>query len=234
MNDEEFLKLTNTLYNLTEYISDEPLKNRIREKALGVFSNLSLIFSKNPKASFKEKNELAVQVEKDIEVLENCLKLACSREYLHSFNFLIVKNEYDKIKKGVKEFEIKEDEVKECEKQEKSEISEMPETPEIPENNIVDKNVGAGEASVRGLTSDNISERQRRILKILKEKEKAQIQNLKEFFLDTSKRTLRRDLDELLKKGLVIRTGEWNQIFYQLKKDRTEDRTGDRTGDRTE
>lgn len=64
--------------------------------------------------------------------------------------------------------------------------------------------------------SEGLNERQKRILEILREKEKVQVRELKEFFSETSKRTLRRDLEELLKKELVERSGEWNQIFYNL------------------
>ncbi|MBI2050007.1 MAG: DeoR/GlpR transcriptional regulator [Candidatus Staskawiczbacteria bacterium] len=61
-----------------------------------------------------------------------------------------------------------------------------------------------------------ISERQKKILQILNEKGKAQVSDFKNVLIDVTKRTIRRDLDELLKNGKIVRVGEWNQVFYQI------------------
>lgn len=58
------------------------------------------------------------------------------------------------------------------------------------------------------------SDRQSKILKILAQKEKLQVQDIIKEMPDVTKRTIRRDLDDLLKKGKVARLGEFNQIFY--------------------
>jgi predicted HTH transcriptional regulator len=63
----------------------------------------------------------------------------------------------------------------------------------------------------------SINERQKKILEILKEKGKIQVGQVKEFFPNVSKRTLRRDFQKLLKKGIIERIGEKNKTFYQLK-----------------
>jgi predicted HTH transcriptional regulator len=63
----------------------------------------------------------------------------------------------------------------------------------------------------------SISERQKKILEILKEKGKIQVGQVKEFFPNVSKRTLRRDFQSLVKKGIIERIGEKNKTFYQLK-----------------
>jgi len=63
----------------------------------------------------------------------------------------------------------------------------------------------------------SINERQKKILEILKEKRKIQVGQVKEFFPNVSKRTLRRDFQSLLKKGIIERIGEKNKTFYQLK-----------------
>ena len=65
---------------------------------------------------------------------------------------------------------------------------------------------------VKGL--DN---RKERILEILKEKERIQVWEVNEILSDVSKRTLRRDFEQLLRQGLVERIGERNNTFYQLK-----------------
>ena len=72
--------------------------------------------------------------------------------------------------------------------------------------------VNGGQSFDRALDS-----RKEKILGILKEKEKIQVGELKELLPDVSKRTLRRDFDQLLKQGLVERIGERNNTFYCLK-----------------
>jgi predicted HTH transcriptional regulator len=188
--DEEqnyYLKLTNSLYTLTEFFSDEVLKNKVREKALDIFSSLSLAFSPNPEPTIKEKEDLFLQIEKDLEVLEKYLELARLQNFLHSFNFLIIKNEYDKIKKLIKE-----------NKRTKGEPVKI-------ESNKEDLK-----------TKGRLNERQEKILKIIKEKGSVQVSTLKEFFPKESKRTLRRDLFFLVKNGFLKREGKWNTVFYKL------------------
>jgi len=74
---------------------------------------------------------------------------------------------------------------------------------------------------IRGPTSDNSAEtldsRKEKILEILKEKERIQVWEVNEILSDVSKRTLRRDFEQLLKQGLVERIGERNNTFYQLR-----------------
>lgn len=71
----------------------------------------------------------------------------------------------------------------------------------------------------RGRTSDTktLEGRKEKILEILKEKEKIQVGELKKLLPNVSKRTLRRDFDQLLKLELVEKIGERNDTFYCLK-----------------
>lgn len=60
-------------------------------------------------------------------------------------------------------------------------------------------------------------ERQQKILEILKEKGKAQVWELKKIFPEITKRTLRRDFRNLVKKGVIEKLGERNETYYQIK-----------------
>ncbi|TSC95174.1 MAG: hypothetical protein CEN87_186 [Parcubacteria group bacterium Licking1014_1] len=73
-----------------------------------------------------------------------------------------------------------------------------------------------GNKSLEAVDEQSISERQEKILEFLKENEKAQVMDLKSVLTNVTKRTIRRDLDELLKIGKITRMGEWNQVFYKL------------------
>jgi DeoR/GlpR family transcriptional regulator of sugar metabolism len=43
------------------------------------------------------------------------------------------------------------------------------------------------------------------------------VMGLQAILPDVTKRTIRRDLDELIRLGRVVRTGDYNGVSYQLK-----------------
>lgn len=58
--------------------------------------------------------------------------------------------------------------------------------------------------------------RQKKILDILKEKNMVQVWEVNKILTNVSKRTLRRDFEQLLKQGFVDRMGEKSKTFYKL------------------
>jgi predicted HTH transcriptional regulator len=85
-------------------------------------------------------------------------------------------------------------------------------------------NIGAAkEETPNSFVSDNTepataktSVRQEKILEFLNNNGKAQVMDLQTILPDITKRTIRRDLDELLESGKIIRLGEFNQVFYKI------------------
>jgi len=59
-----------------------------------------------------------------------------------------------------------------------------------------------------------VGPRQEKILAFLKEKEKVQVWQIKQIFPQVSKRTLRRDFENLFKRGIIERIGERNETYY--------------------
>ena len=161
----------------------------------------------------------------------NYLKLAKSFGWVDSVNFLIISKEYEKIKEQLEHAENKVSEVTVA-----PPLYQTPDDEALaePEKNIEDRavveqtqkvtfqktiesQVSFVEKSIKQPNSDfSVSPRQKKILQILEEKGKAQVSDLKIVLADVTKRTIRRDLDELLKNEEVIRVGEWNQVFYEL------------------
>ncbi|MBU3942654.1 DeoR family transcriptional regulator [Patescibacteria group bacterium] len=66
------------------------------------------------------------------------------------------------------------------------------------------------------LVAKDLNDRKIRILEILKEKEMVQVWEINKILPDVSKRTLRRDFEQLLKDGYVQRIGETSKTFYKL------------------
>ena len=137
------------------------------------------------------KEDIADQVLKDIEVLKSYLSLGKAQGWIDNLNLLILFKEYDKIKE---------------------EITASADSPWLSQGHKISQG-----HKKEGINSEEkLSDRQQEILKVLKTQEKAQVADFKKVLPNVTKRTLRRDLDDLLKKERVVRVGEWNQVFYQI------------------
>ncbi len=68
---------------------------------------------------------------------------------------------------------------------------------------------------------ETIPGRQQKILEVLKEKGQVQVWEIQKILPEVTKRTLRRDFENLLNQGLIERMGERNETFYQIKEDRS-------------
>ncbi len=79
------------------------------------------------------------------------------------------------------------------------------------------ESVSAKVGAEPGLAQNSLTARQHKILEFLKNKEKAQVWELQKILPEVTKRTLRRDLDNLLSLNLIERKGEWNNVFYTVK-----------------
>ena len=205
--EDKFVKLTHAVYKLLDFFPEgEPLKNRAKEKALSVMDGLVLVSGINGWASLqKEKTESRLL--EDIEILQAYLKLAKMHGWIDNVNFLIICQEYDKIKKEINpSFDLTQ-RVLGFGLEDK--ISAVLPEPELAENS---ENV----SERQNPPSSEITARQGKILELLKEKEKAQVSDIQTVLPDITKRTIRRDVDDLLKKGKVVRAGEWNQVFYRV------------------
>lgn len=188
--EEKLIKLTNTAYRVLEFLPEsDPLKNRAKDKVLAIMDNLAFIFSTSGWASL-QKDKAQNQLLTDIDALLTYLEIGRSQGWISAINYLIISNEYEKIK------------------QEIGPIKEM--TQKLP--NMEFKEV----AEPAPDSQSGITARQGKILEFLKEKEKAQVMDLQIILPDVTKRTIRRDLDELLQMRKITRLGDFNQVFYKL------------------
>ena len=189
--ENELVKITSAVYKLLDFFPEgEPLKNRAKDKALAIMEN---------------KDKASGQFSEDIEILLNYLKLAKSFGWIDSVNFLIISKEYENIKKTVSN-------------ETKPTANIVAQTQKVTFQKTVENQISFTEERINQpkVSEFLISERQKKILQILSEKGKAQVSDFKTVLADVTKRTIRRDLDELLKNKEIIRVGEWNQVFYQV------------------
>ena len=197
LSKDHVLQITNELYRLTLlFPKREPLRYKMRELADEVLANFVSLPQENNQPI---KITIVKNADKALEILDSFFDIAKSQNWVKPSDMLSLQREYSKmrqelvrLKKEVRKKKVEKEEV-EAEK-----ILFLKEEEEKP-----------------------ITERQKKILKVLGEKGKMQVWEIKTYFSDVSKRTLRRDFKNLVNQGLVERKGERNNTFYQLK-NRTE------------
>ncbi|MCX6720743.1 MAG: DeoR family transcriptional regulator [Candidatus Staskawiczbacteria bacterium] len=207
---EKFLKLTNEVYKMLEFFPEaDPLKNRAKDKALAIMDNLVLVNEVSGWASFS-KEKIKVQLLEDIEILMGYLWIGKTQGWLNSVNFLIIANEYEKIKIGMEPISS-------------PIVEQTQKLPGIDKPRIeaeVAPNLATESVEIEEIENDSSAQtdRQKKIMDFLSKNEKAQVMDLQTILPDITKRTIRRDLDELLQAGKIVRTGDFNQVSYQVKR----------------
>lgn len=198
---EKVLKLTNAVYKLLEFFPEsDPIKNRAKDKALEIMESFVSVYETNGWASLQREKAKAIILE-DIDILLGYFWIAKSQGWLNSVNYLILSNNYENIKKS-----ISLDADKLIVAQKSTQIAPEP---------VLDKNAGAGKNP--DPISVKFSSRQNKIIEFLEKNKKAQVMDLQAMLKNITKRTIRRDLDELLRAGKIAREGEFNGIFYKIK-----------------
>jgi len=224
----------------------DPLKNRAKDRALAIMEHLILINETSGWASFqKEKVKVQLSEDIDILLgylwigksqgwlnSVNCLIIANEYEKIKKEIAPILEPIMEFTKKlplSSNNFEIKEKEAV-AENHLKIPGEETQNAPEPVLNNTEPKTpdfslpltnfrVEEKEVSIVEKTPKLVrgeSDRQKKILEFLSKNEKAQVMDLQTILPDITKRTIRRDLDELLEIGKIIRLGDFNHVFYKI------------------
>lgn len=128
-----------------------------------------------------------------LEVLDSLFEVAKSQNWVSLQELLKVQEEYNKLK----------------------EVLNQPEVPENQPKFAFQPPVAREE--VPAFFKDQLQNRQEKIMELLKENGGIQVWQVKKVFPEVSKRTLRRDFENMLKQGLIERVGEKNDTFYKIK-----------------
>jgi hypothetical protein len=155
---------------------------------------LTLFFPKKEPLRYKMR-EVADDIlispsEKDLEILNSFFEVAKTQNWVSPFDVLAIQKDYDSLKEEIKLVSSK-----------NSQIFPAPNSSEVLPRII--NNEG------------NAVQRRQRIIDFLRENGRAQVWEVKQLFPEVTKRTLRRDFEQMLEQGLVERIGEKNNTFYQ-------------------
>lgn len=209
MDKSYYIKLTLALYRVTELFPEkEPLRIKTREKADDLLADLILssegnpdIYPTRPDRNQRFAKGLKNEILNGVKIIDSFLELAEAQNWVDSRNLLVLRKGYAEIDKDISKMV-----------QESEEIQ----TQEIPQELQKQDKIAVGIDKSEGLGA-GLNERQKKIVKILKTKERVQVWEMKKVFPEVTKRTLRRDFEQLLNQRLIKRTGERNNTFYSLK-----------------
>jgi len=216
MDKSHFTNLTLSIYRITDLFPEkEPLRFLVRKKADDILRDLTLVDYYSKDFSFNNKQALMGPLErvlKNVVVLGVYFNISEKQNWVKPENFLVLRAEYGAIEQEVKRLRLEAG-------------SRMPAEPACREARMAVRPVVNSNAELRkakpvinnpAILTD-LKDRQRKILQILKTKGVAQVQDLNRALPEVTKRTLRRDMDFLFKRGLVARLGDKIKTEYRLK-----------------
>ena len=198
MNQDFFITLTFAVYRVLElFPDDESVKSKIAESANRTLSDLILISEKNP-VTTQQKREIIPRCLREIELVQVYLRETQDENWINPDNFLVLRKAYRKVERFLEDLDL---DIQDRVQKEKSK----------PSFKIEQKFVEQKKEAVQ------LSGRKLKIVEILKNKEQAQVREFQKMMPNVTKRTLRRDLDELIHLGFIERKGEWSKVFYRIK-----------------
>jgi len=198
LNKNYLLQVTNELYRITLlFPKKEPLRYEMRQLSNGLLANFVDL---SKEKDIQEKIRIIEDSNNKIEILDGFFDVARAQNWVRPSDVLNLQGEYSEIKKGFLSINSNNEKKEDVQFIVKTPVIESPCEKKVKE----DKEV-------------ILSSRQEKILRILEDKGKVQVNDVKDYFPDTSKRTLRRDFKELLDNDLIKRKGERNSTFYEIK-----------------
>lgn len=220
MDKRYFIELTNRVYRLTLFFpKKEPLRHHMRSVADEILTDLVIILEGDP----RERREAAFNVERNAEVLNTLFELAKVQKWVEERSINELQDSYLAIKREVEEFnalprrEREEKVVKEL--QTAGGIHENPKEEPREEEQLKEERPQTAEKPAKEKEQKRerkLNPRQKKILEMFKDHETLQVKDIQEVIPQATKRTLRRDLGDLVEQRMIKRVGKGNVTYYQL------------------
>jgi len=205
MTPDFFIHLTLAVHRVADILSQtEPLAFQLKDSANRLLVSLLLLAEKNP-VTPEQKLQVAPRAIREAGILISYLSYAKRTTKVNPGNFIILEREYEKVGSFVRRFH---EELTQTQPQRQEWVS-------VPKPAMAPR--PALQPLAKRQVEHSISSRQERILALMRQKDQVQVWELQKVFPEVTKRTLRRDMDDLLQRKLVVRQGEWNQVFYQVR-----------------
>jgi len=197
---ERYLKLTLAVYRVTDLFPErEGLRQQIRGSANKILADL--IWS-NPHLRVEE-------ICREIEALKGFFDQAQEKELVDPRNFAVLKREYENILNYVQNSRVSENQ---------TDLFSTGKTVPARQSPDGSRPLAGGEKSFSKPKSERRARsRKEKVLEIINKKERVKVKELMGAFPQVSRRTLLRDLEELYRGGVIIRTGSGRGASYSIK-----------------
>lgn len=194
MEKDSIINLTKALYKVTSlFPEEETLINSIRKRGNLILSFLIIINNKNLILGEEELKTFSIKCKRNIKILLSYFEIAESQNWIDPKNFEILKNQYGLILKELKNIKIVE---KKAVKKSEKKIEETKK--ETNESKFV------------------LSEVQEKVVTVLQGNGKMRPCDLNQFFPDINPRSIRRELQDLKSRGIVVSNGSGRKTFYEM------------------
>lgn len=202
MTPDFFVRLTMAVHKVVDILPrQDPLRVQMQDSANKLLASLVLLAQENP-VTKEQKRQVAPRAIRELGMLIAYLNYAKRTTQINPENFLVLEREYNRVGEFLRK--IHEDTAKQVSEHVRPPRSNMSTELIAPKRDL-------------GAPKSRLSTRQTRILELMRNKPKTQVWELQKVLPEVTKRTLRRDLDDLLHRHLIIRQGEWNEVFYQIR-----------------
>lgn len=209
MDREYFIQLTLGLYRVTEMLSDkEPLRYKIRESANNILAQMASV-------GFDMYLVDQESVIREISVLNAYFDIAQDQEWINRKNFLVLKQGYVNLREAI--FTTKILKKPQIQAPKSAPISESKQEDEEYNNDKPVLTKPKNSPKAPKIEESAYPDRKGEIYDILSKKGPLRLIQMLQYFPKISKRTIRRDLGFLLKKGAISRYDEGKLTFYRLK-----------------
>lgn len=213
MTSDFFVRLTMATHKVADILpKQDPLRSQMQDCANKLLASLILLAKENP-VTKEQKRTVTPKAIRELGVLIAYLNYAKRMSKLNPENFLILEREYNKVGEFLRRIhETQGDFHGSAGAPPKSpaEAKQLASAPQPPD-------AAFRRSPSSAPLNSSLSTRQTRILALMRNKPKVQVWELQKVFGEVTKRTLRRDLDSLLNLNFIVRKGEWNEVFYQIR-----------------
>jgi hypothetical protein len=196
MTPDFFIQLTFAVHRVASTLPpEEPIGGQIKSSANALLASLLLVSEGNP---FSEEQRMAgiPKAIREAGTLLAYLSYAKRMAWVNPQNFAVLEKEYTRVGEFLRKLH-------------QDMAGQTPKAVRTPEPVAPKRDLRIPES--------RLNTRQARILELMRNKDKTQVWELQKLFPDVTKRTLRRDMDDLLKRSLILRQGEWNEVSYQIR-----------------
>ena len=206
MNTDFFVRLIVATHKVVNILPKEDLlRTQVQDSANKLLVSLILLAQESSVAP-EQRRTVATKAIREIGELIAYLNYAKRIAQINPQNFVVLEREYNKVGEFLRQLHQSNTELAPYQAGSGAALSRSPKSfsPKPPKSDL-------------GAPKSDLSTRQTRILELMRNKPKVQVWELQKVLPEVTKRTLRRDLDGLLERSFIIRQGEWNQVFYQIR-----------------